>query len=71
MAKSNDQLHRDKYDFVEVELYATKFKEEPTNAAFLFPAAQEYLIKQASGKKVLDIGCGTGEVCCGVWYKKC
>jgi len=64
MAKSSDQIHRDKYDSVEVELYATRFKEQPTKAAFLFPAAKEYLAKQASGKKVLDIGCGTG-----IWMK--
>jgi len=64
MAKSSDQIHGDKYDGDEAELFATKFKEEPTNAAFLFPAAKEYLTKQAIGKKVLDIGCGTG-----IWVK--
>ena len=60
MAQSSDQIHRDKYNSVEVELFAAKFKQEPTNAAFLFPAAKEYLANHASGKKVLDIGCGTG-----------
>jgi len=56
--KSNDQFHVDKYDSTEVELFATK--EKDSYAAFLLPAVKEYLTKQASGKKVLDIGCGTG-----------
>ena len=64
MAVSGSQIHRDKYDSVEVELFVTKFKQEPTNAAFLFPAAKEYLKSQGNGKKVLDIGCGTG-----IWAK--
>ena len=64
MAEISNQIHRDKYDSAEVQLFAAKFKQEPTNAAFLFPAAKEYLALQATGKKVLDIGCGTG-----IWVK--
>ena len=64
MAGSSNQIHRDKYDSAEVQLFAAKFKQEPTNAAFLFPAAKEYLASQVASKKVLDIGCGTG-----IWMK--
>jgi len=52
---------RDKYNSVEVKQYAAKFEKDPMFEAFLFPAIKQYLTAQASDKKVLDIGCGTGK----------
>ena len=62
MAERSSSSHdRDKYNSVEVERYAAKFKQDPMYVAFLFPAVEQYLTAQAKGKKVLDIGCGTGK----------
>jgi len=53
---------RDKYNSAEVERYAVKFlKEAPMHVAFLYPALEQYLTSQVIGKRVLDIGCGTGK----------
>ena len=45
-------------------MYAANTESEPINQAFLFPALKQYLSSEAGGKKVLDIGCGTG-----IWTK--
>ena len=55
-----DETHRDKYNSNEVDMYAANTKDDPMNQAFLFPALQAYLLSEVGGKKVLDIGCGTG-----------
>jgi len=61
MAGKNIIHDRDKYNSLEVQRYANKFKQDPMHVAFLFPAIEQYLTLQARGKKVLDIGCGTGK----------
>ena len=64
MAGKIDETHRDKYNSDEVDMYAANTENDPINQAFLFPALKEYLSSEAGGKKVLDIGCGTG-----IWTK--
>ncbi|XP_065905049.1 uncharacterized protein [Dysidea avara] len=58
---STDQVHADKYVSTEVELYSVNNTSEPTKQAFFFPTIKKYLSSEAPGKKVLDIGCGTGD----------
>ena len=64
MAGKIDETHRDKYNSDEVDMYAANTESDPINQAFLFPALKQYLSSEAGGKKVLDIGCGTG-----IWTK--
>jgi len=58
---SINQVHADKYDSSEVELYSDNNTNEPTKLAFFFPTIKKYLSSMAPGKIVLDIGCGTGD----------
>jgi len=64
MAGKIDETHRDQYNSDEVDMYAANTENEPINQAFLFPALKQYLSSEVAGKKVLDIGCGTG-----IWTK--
>ena len=61
MASGSKYYHAEKY--VEshlVEVYAQNVKEDSHLSAFFFPTMNEYLQSMAPGKKVLDIGCGSG-----------
>ena len=55
------QTHEEKYDSFEVQLYHENNASEPTKQAFFFPTIKKYLLSKVSGKKVLDVGCGTGD----------
>ena len=62
MAESNSRDARDdtsleNLDSVEA---TTHKKTHPEKLAFFFPATKEYLKREVPGKRVLDIGCGTG-----------
>ena len=63
MASGNRYVHSQKYSSTEVEWFAQNTKEEPEYLAFLFPAVNEYLKSEISGKSILDIGCGIGNWC--------
>ena len=63
MVSGNRYVHSQKYSSTEVERFAQNTKEEPEYLAFLFPAVNEYLKSEISGKSILDIGCGIGNWC--------
>ena len=48
----------------EVKKFAKKNKEDALMKAFVYPALKEFLTAEAPGKKVLDIGCGSGDWAC-------
>ena len=48
----------------EMEAYVEKVKLDLDRSVFLHPSIQEFVKTEASGKKVLDIGCGLGHWCC-------
>jgi len=58
---STSQVHTDKYDSSEVELYSDNNTSEPTKQAFFFPTIKKYLSSETPGKNVLDVGCGIGD----------
>ena len=60
MDSSNQYAHAKKYNYSEVELFAKNSKEESQFIAFLYPTMSDYMKSAIPGKKVLDIGCGTG-----------
>ena len=43
-----------------VKAYHEKVKQDPLVQAFLHPAMIDFLKTEVSGKKILDVGCGTG-----------
>jgi len=55
-----EYVHAEIYESSEVELFAQSSTEEPQNLTFLILAMAEYLKSVIPGKKILDIGCGTG-----------
>ena len=60
MDSSNQYTHAEKYEYSEVKLFAKNSKEESQFMAFLHPTMSDYMKSEMFGKKVLDIGCGTG-----------
>jgi len=44
-----------------VKEYDEKAKKEPLTQAFLYPVMMKFLKSEIPGKKVLDVGCGTGK----------
>ena len=48
----------------EVKKFAKKIKEDALMKVFVYPALKEFLTAEAPGKKVLDIGCGSGDWAC-------
>ena len=63
MASKNQYVHAEKYESNEVELFSQRYREESQNLAFLFPAMIKYLKSEIPGRRVLDIGCGSGNWC--------
>ena len=63
MSSESQYNHAAKYESNEVKLYFQGSNEEPQNLAFLFPVMVDYLKSEIPGKKVVDIGCGTGNWC--------
>ena len=60
MASSGRQYAHSKiYDSSDVKRYAQNF-EDPKYKAFLCPTMDQYFKSHISGKKVLDVACGTG-----------
>ena len=61
-----------------VQAFAKKNKQDALMQAFVYPALKAFLEAEAPGKKVLDIGCGSGDwllsvvpkVLMGLTYKK-
>ena len=47
-----------------VKTFATKNRKNALMQAFVYPALKEFLNVEAPGKKVLDIGCGSGDWAC-------
>ena len=47
-----------------VQSFAKKNKRDVLIQAFTYPALKDFLIKEAPGKKLLDIGCGSGDWAC-------
>ena len=47
-----------------VKTFAKNNKQDALMQAFVYPALKEFLIQEAPGKKVLDIGCGPGDWAC-------
>ena len=47
-----------------VKTFAKNNKQDFLMQAFAYPALREFLIAEAPGKKVLDIGCGSGDWAC-------
>ena len=52
-----------KTQYVHAEKYESRYRKESQNVAFLFPVMAEYLKSEIPGKRVLDIGCGSGIWC--------
>ena len=63
MDSKSQYVHRDKYESGEVKLFHENSKEEPQFLAFLSPVMSKYLKSEMPGKRVLDIGCGSGYWC--------
>ena len=63
MGSKVQYVHAEKYESSEVKLFSQRYREEPQNVAFLFPAMANYLKSEIPGKRVLDIGCGSGNWC--------
>ena len=47
-----------------VKTFAKNNKRNALMQAFVYPALREFLIAEAPGKKILDIGCGSGDWAC-------
>ena len=63
MSSESQYNHAVKYESNEVKLFFQGSNEEPQNLAFLSPVMVDYLKSEIPGKKVIDIGCGTGNWC--------
>ena len=63
MNGESQYVHAEKYESSEVKLFAESTKEEPQNLAFLSPTMKKYLKSVIPDKKILDVGCGTGNWC--------
>ena len=63
MGSKNQYEHAEKYESSEVKLFSLSCNEEPQNLAFLSPVMAKYLKSEIPGKRVLDIGCGSGNWC--------
>ena len=63
MSGGSQYIHAEKYESSEVKLFAKSTKVEPQNLAFLTPAMKKHLESAIPDKKVLDIGCGSGNWC--------
>ena len=64
MSSESQYIHAAaKYESNGVKLFFQGINKEPQNLAFLFPVMVDYLKSEIPGKKVVDIGCGTGTWC--------
>ena len=63
MSNESQYIHAEKYESNEVKLFFQGSTEEPQNLAFLSSVMVDYLKSVIPGKKVVDIGCGTGNWC--------
>jgi len=61
MSSRSQYNHPEKYGSCQVKTYAQYVNEGSQMLAFFFPAVTEYLQSTIPGKKVLDIGCGSGK----------
>ena len=63
MVSKNQYIHARIYESNGVNVFAQSDKDEAQKAAFLYPTMAVYLKSEIPGKKVVDIGCGTGNWC--------
>ena len=63
MVSKGQYVHAKVYESSGVEIFAQSDKDEAQKVAFLYPAMAKHLKSKIPGKRVLDIGCGSGSWC--------
>ena len=63
MVSKNQYIHTRIYESNGVKVFAQSDKDEAQKVAFLYPTMAVYLKSEIPSKKVVDIGCGTGNWC--------